>query len=121
MRKKDNFVIDLVIYPFEVMVSFGQTDKELEKDLNKVGLDWDDKCKIIGMGKYVMFPNNTSLIRLFNYPEYHSDYGVLQHEIFHCVTFIMDKIGIELSLYKSDEAYAYLIGYLTEEIYKKIK
>lgn len=45
--------------------------------------------------------------------------SILQHEIFHCVMFILDKIGIKLS-YKTDEIYAYLIQYITKQIYLKI-
>ena len=44
---------------------------------------------------------------------------MLHLEIFHCVIFIFDKIGIKLS-YKTDEIYAYLIQYITKQIYLKI-
>ena len=115
-----NFIITLEVYPFDIMCSFGQTDEQLKKSLNKHHLIWDDMCKLRGNGKYVMFPCGASLIRMPYIPETNEDYGTLQHEIFHATTFILDKIGMEMSLYKSDEAYAYLIGWLTTKIYNKL-
>ena len=36
---KLNIIIPLVIYPFDVMVSIGQTDKELSLELLKYGIE----------------------------------------------------------------------------------
>lgn len=47
-------------------------------------------------------------------PKTIDELSILQHEIFHCVMFILDKIGIKLS-YKTDEIYAYLIQYITKQ------
>lgn len=44
-----------------------------------------------------------------------NDKGTLAHEIFHCVCFIMEKVGICLC-HESDEAYAYLIGFITNKV-----
>jgi hypothetical protein len=46
---------------------------------------------------------------------------LISHEVFHVVSFILDRAGMKLVLEVSDEAYAYLIGYITSEIYKKLK
>lgn len=120
-RKKLNVIIPLVVYPFDIMFSFGETDDELKKAFSKYHLDWDENMKMRGQGRYWMhLETNQSVIRLWNYPETPADYGTLQHEIFHAVTFIMDKIGAKFELSKSDESYAYLIGYLTTQIYKLI-
>ena len=43
--------------------------------------------------------------------------GIIAHEAFHAVIFLFEKIGIKFS-YDSEEAYAYLIEYLTNEILK---
>lgn len=124
--KKLNFIIPLVIYPFDVMVSFGETNEEIDKHFKKYNLSADDisMATITSrtvQGRTVMFSSNQTLIRLINYPKSFKDYGNLQHEIFHAVTFVMDRIGMKLVVEESDEAYAYLIDYLTVEIYKKIK
>lgn len=118
--KSVNFIVPLVVYPFDVMVSFGQTDDELKKSLSKVGGEWDDTMECIGEGRFCMNGKNQSLIRLKNYPTTCEQYGSLQHEIFHAVTRILDRTGLKFKLFISDEAYSYLIGYLTTEIYKKI-
>lgn len=118
--KSKNFIITLVVYPFDVMVSLNQTDEQLKKELEKFGCEWDDDMKIVGMGRAMISPTNHSLIRLRNYPVTNVDYSHLQHEIFHIVTFIMSNIGIKFSILKNDEAYAYLIQHLTKEIYDRI-
>lgn len=116
-----NFVISLVVYPFDVMVSLGESDEELRRSLKKVDTEWEDNMQCTGIGRFYMNDRNQSIIRLSVYPKSNEDYGTLSHEIFHAVTHILDRIGMRLILLKSDEAYAYLTGYLTTEIYKKIK
>lgn len=124
-QKKLNFIIPLIIYPFDVMVSFGESNEEMDKHLNKYGLTADDvslatiTSKTV-QGRSVMFASNQTLIRMPKIPQTNEDYGNLQHEIFHAVSYIMHRIGMTLKIKKSDEAYAYLISYLTEEIYKKL-
>lgn len=119
--KKLNFIIPLVVYPFDVMVSLGESDEDLKKAMQKFNVDWSDNMKCVGQGLFYMTQQNQSLIRTWNYPKTPEDYGSLQHEIFHCVTVLLDKMGMKFIPLKSDEAYAYLVGYLTTEIYKKIK
>lgn len=126
MKKSQNFIIPLKIYPFDVMVSFGETNEQVDKVLKKYDLTADDVhaatfTSRTVQGRTVMFSSNQTLIRLKSYPRTPIEYGDLQHEIFHAVTFIMDRIGMKLVIVESDEAYAYLVGYLTTEIYKRIK
>ena len=119
--KSKNFIIPLVVYPFDVMVSLNQTDKQLKKELDRFeNCEWDDDMKCPGVGRAIITNKNHSIIRLRNYPTTNVDYSHLQHEIFHIVTFVMEKIGLKLCLLKSDEAYAYLIQHLTKEIYDRI-
>jgi hypothetical protein len=44
----------------------------------------------------------------------------LAHEIFHCAAGILDRAGVSHTD-ESEEAYAYLIGWLTRKIYSKIQ
>lgn len=124
MKKKSlNFIVSLIVYPFDVMVSLGETDKQITDKLKKIGItDKEELAAVVmkGIGRYCMFNNNSSLIRLWNYPEFAADYGTLAHEIFHAVTYILGETGMEFRLKTSDEAYSYLVGYLTTEIYKKL-
>lgn len=122
MRKKSlNFIVPLVVYPFDVMVSFGQSDEEIANSLKKKGWRWDDLLKLKGDGKFIIFPDiNAAVIRMKYIPDYEEGKGTLAHEIFHAITYILDRVGMELKIGHSDEAYSYLIGYLTKEIYKKL-
>ena len=128
MRRKlktYNFIIPLVVYPFEVMISIGEDGNQLEKRLKKYNISDDDlsSLDIVGntvMGRTVMFSTNQTVIKIPRVPITPMEWGNLQHEIFHAVTFVMDRIGMKLRIEESDEAYAYLIGYLTQKIYEHI-
>lgn len=121
--KSMNFIIPLVIYPFDVMVSFAESDEQVVAHLKKYGIDTTDNkgwtFEETTKGRCVIFPGHQTLIRLLDFPTTVEQYGCLQHEIFHAVHFITRKMGFKLKV-SSCEAYAYLIGYLTEKIYEKI-
>jgi hypothetical protein len=116
-------IIDYKIYPFEILVSFHDSFEELESIIKKKLPgnihDGIELFKSTDLAKTVMFSNGTTCIWFT--PKLISGglwgHGVISHEVFHAVDFLMNKIGIRLSN-KSDEAYAYLIQYLTNEIYK---
>ncbi len=118
-----NFVIPYVIYPFDVMVSIGEDDEVLKKKLIKHGANvnnTDLSHHHTQRGRCIMFEDHQTLIRLYQFPKTPTQFGHLQHEIFHAVEFVMDRMNMPLTK-ESDEAYAYLIGYLTTEIYKRLK
>lgn len=123
-----NFIVDAAIYPFDVMVSIGQDILQLESSLNKHGikLRQDVMDTTLGYrndkspGTSIMLQSGQMIIRLRNLPETSADYGVLAHEIFHIATFILEEVGIKYSHAVSDEAFSYLIQFLTENIYKQI-
>lgn len=103
------------------MVYFGKNKKPLRKELAKYkGLA---KSSIKGFklkeGKTIMFPTGQTLIWLKRKPQSINDLAILNHEIFHCTCFILNRCGIQMSK-KSDEAFAYLIQYLTEQIYNEL-
>jgi hypothetical protein len=127
MKKKQkviNIIIPLVVYPFDVMVSMGQSDEELGDILKKHGIEIDEypSCLFENetvMARTVLFLTNQTLIRLREKPEDSTSFGHLHHEVFHAVSFILHRIGLPHTL-ESEEAYAYLIQYLTEQIYKSV-
>lgn len=120
-NKSDNFIVPLVVYPFDIMVSLGETDDQLKKVWeNKFGLSWQDDMSLNGDGRCIVTDKNQTLIRLRYYPKDNYDYACLQHEIFHAVSMILNVMGMKLEIMVSCEAYAYLIGYLTRQIYDKI-
>jgi hypothetical protein len=122
MMKSTHFKISYNIYPFDLFVSFGETDQQLKRFLERYGVKYEkeltlqNKCTL---ARTVMGKDGATVIRMRTIPKHPVDKGVLAHEIFHAIEFLMHKVGIPLSK-KSSEAYAYLIGYVTEEIYKRI-
>lgn len=115
-----NVTIPLIIYPFDVIVSLGEDDAQMKRRLREKGIKWDRKLKYTTAGKFVLMSDNKAIIRLYRIPSTPEDYGTLAHEIFHSVECILSEIGMSLSEY-SHEAYAYLIGYITQEVYKHLK
>lgn len=72
-----------------------------------------------GSGKCIEMTDNIVIIRTWRKPTDGRSHSTLAHEIFHAVDFIMRDIGMKLTEH-SHEAYAYLVGYLTEQIYKRL-
>lgn len=130
MRRKKvvvcNFIVPMVIYPFDLMVSIGQSDVQLGKCLDRYDGITEEDINMVrypsdrAQGRACMFSTNQSVLRLRKLPESSYEYGVMAHEIFHIATFVMDRIGMKLVIMESDEAYAYLVGYITEQIYSRI-
>lgn len=126
MRKKSqNFIIPLVIYPFDVMVSIEETDEELSKKLQKYITDPKGIGELMNLspttqGRCMMLECNQTVIRLKRQLYAHQTYATAAHEIFHATSFILNRVGMKMELGVSCEAYAYLIGYLTKEIFKRL-
>lgn len=114
-----NFIIRPKVYPFDLMVSIGETAEQLERSLKRIGVVYDpiDHCPP-GAGRYVMEEDGTSIIILHKL-ETPEDYGTLHHEIFHYVFAVVKRIGAKFSD-SSEEMIAYFLGYITEEIMKSI-
>lgn len=120
---KKSFIVKLKIYPFDVLVSIGQSDKELEKTLNSLGVFNDFENLIMSettRGRTAVLKSNQTVIRLKFDKNKNAFISLISHEIFHAVTFILYKIGMEFDINKSDEGYAYLIEYLTKQILDEV-
>ena len=111
-------VIPYVIYPFDLIVIRGGTFLDAEKHLKTLLPEESypeiKRLNVDSIARTVMFSTGQTCIRFGNNP----GPGVIAHEVFHAVEFLFDKIGMKLT-HKSDEAYAYLIQYVVEEIYEK--
>lgn len=119
-----NFIIRIPIYNKDIMFSFGQSDVQFRNSLDKysVPITERDKERAIWAldcaGMYTMLDGGQSIIRTKNYPETACEMGTLHHEIFHAVMKILSYIGFTVTV-DVDEPAAYLISYITEEVYKK--
>lgn len=132
MRKKHNSkVIKLHLFPFGILVSIGESDKAFQAAIQEYCspevlkeftpedgiLSFSPTCQ--GRTAHLK-PSNVTIIRLAHPISTPRSKGVLAHEIFHAVDMILRTMGFTLSR-DSDEAYAYTIQYLTEQIYTQFK
>ena len=114
-----NKIITIELYDRDVMVHFGSR-KELRKKLGRM-FDKETAKEISGhfsdvsLGRTIILDGGQIILFIPHMPSTVSDYAVLQHEIFHATFFILEKAGIVLCE-KSDEAYSYLIQFLTKRI-----
>ena len=117
------FEIYIDIYLNNLVVFFGENRKNLHKKMAE-RLTKDDLDYFKGLnfqrGKAVGFNDaGVTILWLNKVPDSVDCLAVLNHEIFHCVCMILERVGVKYSE-DSDEAYAYLIGHLTRKIYEKL-
>ena len=119
---KKNFKIDFGTYPFDCLVYIGHTDESVVKHLERYYFPLTDEEKeLIAMegngrtgtlaGGYILKLRDLDMKNPILV-------GTMTHEIFHLADFLLRRVGVTLSE-DSDEAYAYLIQYLTEQIISK--
>lgn len=127
--RSNNFIIPLIIYPLDVMVSVGETDDQFKKGIMKFppSVLQDLKDQLIFAlpdnvkGRTVLLTTGgQTVIRIKDAIRCLEDVGTLVHEIFHATTFVLHHIGMDLKINVSCEAYAYLIEYLTNRIFERI-
>lgn len=75
--------------------------------------------ELTGCGKCIEMTQNIIILRTWSYPIDPESHSTLAHEIFHVVDMVLRAVGMTLTV-SSHESYAYLIGYLTEQIYKRL-
>lgn len=116
------FVLEYPLYRHSLLVCFGSTDAEVYAyfaDRKYALTDAERKALLInGTGRTTILLGGNTVLRTKNVPRRGS--GVLAHEIFHAVELLMERIGMTLTE-ASDEAYAYLIQWLTDELGRKLK
>lgn len=114
------------IYRRGIMVFIGPT-----KALKEFVKDWSDNDKIkdevlhnedsgdtLGT-TYYTDNSGESLIHLLYPPRNADQIAYAVHEAFHAVAFLLEYVGMRLDVNVSDEAYAYLLEYVTRELLTK--
>ena len=112
-------VINIELYPFDVIVSIGQTNDELYEDISG-NLTKKQFLKIFknqSSPALTAYKKGQPLIIRFLKEETFNNVGIIAHEAFHAVSYILSNIGIPFSL-DTEEAYTYLLQYLVNEIVK---
>lgn len=130
-KKSQSFIIPLVLYPFDVLVSIGQTDQEFQRTLRRhlppsclKDLETDPVILNLGesnLARTVNFETgHQTAIRFKKHPTTTRDHGIIAHEAFHAAAFVLMRMSIPFEIGKTDEVYAYLLDYIVEKIYDRL-
>lgn len=120
------FIVSLEVFPYDVAFLLGETDEKAKSAFKgfELGLTESEYEEYFTLGKKngtaSMFPCGATMVRTKVIPKTPDEFGILQHEITHIVFMIMERMGVELKIPYSDEAYTYTIEYLTKKSYQKI-
>lgn len=123
MKKSLFKILKLQIYPFDVAISINQSDDDFKKEMKKFKIDLDDVIFELDQNSscrgrtLMLFPSLRTILRINFWPDNNIKIGLLVHELFHVTDYILREVGIKLSD-DSDESYAYLLQYLTEQVLK---
>jgi len=110
-------IIPIDIYGHDIVVSVGQTDKDLYEEIK-------ENISKKQFKKYIA--NQTAIATthklatggiLIRFKDDIDNPGIVAHESFHAISFLFNKIGIRFC-YESEEAYAYALSYLINQILK---
>lgn len=110
-------IIPLNIFAHDIVISIGQSDDDLyEKIQANISKKQFDKQMANQKAIATTHKLKTGAI-LIRFSKNIDDAGIVAHEALHAVVFLFKKIGIEFS-YESEEACAYTLEYLTNQILK---
>lgn len=120
------FSVDIPIYDIDLVVMVGDDIPALKKQLEELVKE-DLRYKLdelwnqhdISLKGYYTHNDPLKVIYMSETEDYHEFISVLSHEILHAVFNIAKYVGLKYSD-KSEEAYTYLTGYITREIYKQL-
>ena len=120
------FNIPGTIYQYDLIVALDIENDPLKKYVKRHCNLTDTDIKALddfapsNRGRCVMLECGVTVIRLKTRDKYEL-LGTIAHEVFHFVTFVFYKVGIEYQLNVSDEAFAYMLGYYTKMVTRKLK
>jgi hypothetical protein len=110
MSKKLGTKVKIPIYDRGLRIT---VTKDINKGLKQIG--FDDLEDDVVEGTVIEDP--TGIIHVFIEPK--ANINVICHEAFHVTKNVLDTAGLTLTE-SSEEAYAYLIGWVAEKIQKEI-
>ncbi len=116
MPKSVSKIIKLHTFPYEILFTTEQDLDKLGKYLMEIlpSVSHDEIPLVLdnyASGISMVFSCNATIIKINDIT-----HNVIAHEVFHAIMHLFDSIGMGWSK-KSDEAYAYTVAYVTEQIY----
>lgn len=122
-NKRGIIKVEVDVFPLTLFVLVNLTNAEAGKFLKKLNIAPEDieamNLGTLEVGKSNIYDLSTGVIRInrkLHTPEFHD---TMAHELVHIVSPFMNAIGMKLDQY-SEEAYAYLTGFLTKKIYQQL-
>lgn len=124
--KNKCFEIKLSIYPQKIFVVFGEFNKQLtklllntkhpsdQKHIDQIIKSFNDDDKYAAI---TLLLDNGNIIIHFKDCEKDCLYEYIPHEALHAVNDILKYIGMGKLSNSTGEAYCYLLGYITKEIF----
>jgi len=110
-------IIPIDVYGHDIVVSIGQSDEDLYEQIQEnISRKQFDKHMANQKSIATTHKLKTGSI-LIRFKDDINDPGIVAHEALHAVVFLFKKIGIDFA-YESEEAYAYTLEYLTNQILK---
>jgi hypothetical protein len=110
-------VIPIDVYGHDIIVSIGQSDEDLYEEIKEnISKKKFNKKMTNQKSIATTFKLKTGCI-LIRFKDDIDNPGIVAHEAFHAIVYLFEKIGIEYA-YESEEAYAYSLEYLTNQILK---
>lgn len=108
------------IFPSNVYLYCGKL-KKFKKQLKKKFPDIDFSFIQNSYNGFCINPNEgqTIIIWLPKKPKTIKELSFLNHEILHCVYYILERIEVNLDL-NSEEVYAYLTDFISHQCYEKL-
>ncbi len=135
IKSNNKFVyVNIELYSHYVCFSINQTDAQFlqsmhshklvnKKDKNVVDILLDpfkENVSTTSSGICVKYPGGGIVIRTFRDLVTPEGLGTISHEIYHAAMYILDCKGMSPNEH-TEEAYAYLIGFLTKKFYESFK
>jgi hypothetical protein len=122
--KKQHFIINYEVYPFELMVIAGHKLDKVRKLLTKrLPKNCHKEIEVLkgeSLAETFMFSCGATVILFSDRVTGKYKKEIITHESFHAVKYLMDEIGQKLTD-ESEESYAYLQQYIFKQIMKKLK
>jgi len=87
----------------------------MKQTLESVFLNLDETV----LARSYITKNNVSIIRFMNLDKENIPHGLISHEALHITSYILKRVGIDFS-FKTEEAYAYFLNYIVDNIYSTI-
>ena len=110
-------------YPYDILVCIGAGHKEIVSCLKRHGItlseEETERLWMEGVGRTLILSGGQTILRVDTKGKANI-HATLAHEIFHCVEFLFDRVGIKHDPEISGEVFAYQIGYITKQIYSNL-